>query len=171
VPPIRFLETVRGSGSLCRTAGLVLIATDEQSRGAVRYVGRGANRVVRFGDLAAELPVAMAELGAVSKQVRLDVFVRAFWEGGTGPELWQAENVSATGMLLRTQTQLPKGTEVELELKLPGDTSTIRTRTLVVRHTTLGREDVLGLGVRFLSFEGDGQQRLEEFQLNSAWSR
>jgi hypothetical protein len=66
-------------------------------------------------------------------------------------------------MLIRTSEELAKGTEMDLHFSVPGDSLPIHVRAEVVRRTTLGREDFSGLGVRFLSFVGEGQHRLELF--------
>jgi hypothetical protein len=75
--------------------------------------------------------------------------------------LLQTENVSDTGMLLRTDQVLPIGTLVNLEFQLPDDRNPVTGQAEVVRHTLTGVEKVTGMAVRYLGFRGDGQQRLE----------
>lgn len=160
VAPTRFLETVRAQGSLCRGAGLVMLVKPAQEREAGHFVGRGANRVIGLCDLAGRLPAAITELGTVSERTRVRLTVEVDLDDGRS-ETWQSENVSATGMLLRTGTSAPIGSEVELHFTLPGDALPIHLRAQVVRGTTFAREDFTGLAVRFLSFVGEGQHRLE----------
>jgi len=161
VAPTRFLEAVRAPGSLCRSVGLVLLVKEALEREAGHYVGRGANRVLPLSELTERLPAAITELGAVSERTRVRVPVEVDLDDGRRNETWQSENVSATGMLLRTPTSVPAGSEVDLHFTLPGDDLPIHVRAHVIRGTTFAREDFTGLAVRFLSFVGEGQHRLE----------
>lgn len=75
----------------------------------------------------------------------------------------QIENVSPSGMLLRTNRYLPLGSVVPFTLRLPDDDTPIYGRGEVVRHTDAATETVTGVGVRFFGFDGDGSSRLEGF--------
>jgi hypothetical protein len=66
-------------------------------------------------------------------------------------------------MLLRTETLYPTGTKVTFEASLPGDRSPIQGGAEIVRHAVAELEGVQGVGMRFLSFRGDGLARLQEF--------
>jgi hypothetical protein len=161
--PIDFFETVRASGSLCRNAGLVLLVSDEQEKAASTFVGRGANRVIPLSGIGMQLPLVISELGVVSERTKVGLAVEADLDDGQRCEVWQSENISATGMLLRTESELAEGEEVLLHFSLPGDDLPIHVQAEVVRHTTFAREDFTGVGVRFLSFVGEGQHQLELF--------
>jgi HAMP domain-containing protein len=161
VAPTRFLESVRVQGSLCRTAGVVLLVRGALEGEANHYVGRGANRVIPLGDVDGRLPQAITELGAVSERTRVRLAVEVDLDHGRRCETWQSENLSASGMLLRTSTPAPIGREVGLHFTLPGDDLPIHVHARVVRGTTFAREDFDGLAVHFLSFVGEGQHRLE----------
>jgi uncharacterized protein (TIGR02266 family) len=75
----------------------------------------------------------------------------------------QSENFSETGMLVRTGETYPKGSRLSFEFQLAGDYLPIRGEGVVVRETTMGREQVRGIGIRFVSFEKDGLARLQRF--------
>jgi hypothetical protein len=163
VAPIDYLETVRASGSLCRNAGLILLVSDNQEEAASTFVGRGANRVVALSGIGMQLPMVVSELGVVSERTKVSLVVEAELDDGQRCEEWQSENISATGMLLRTTSEQVEGREVVLHFNLPGDDLPIHVQAEVVRRTTFAREDFTGAGVRFLSFVGEGQHRLELF--------
>lgn len=163
VAPIGFFDAIRAPGSLCRSAGVIVVVRDGQADQAVSFVGRGANRVIAVSDLAGGLPAAVAELGVVSERVRVRVPVEVYREGKGEPEPCHSENISSTGILLRTRIELLVGEEVDLRLTAPGDDLPIQVRAQVVRHTSFGREDFSGFGLRFLSFVGEGQHRLGLF--------
>jgi hypothetical protein len=75
----------------------------------------------------------------------------------------QTENVSTTGMLVRSNVGYPPGTRLGFEFLLLGDSRAVKGEAEVVRHTTIGREAVRGIGCRFVSFEGDGEKRFLEY--------
>jgi len=75
----------------------------------------------------------------------------------------QSEDISLSGMLIRTSEEFPIGSEIRLEFALAEDQEPITCQAEVVRYTRPDVENVRGMGVTFLSFMSDGQQRLEEF--------
>ncbi len=161
--PARFLEVLRGPTSLCRSTGVVLLAADSQARDAEIYLGRGANRVVPLSHLAERLGGVVTELDQVCERVRIRLPITAEIDGGRRVEQWRSENISRTGMLLRTPARLQPGPAVGLRFTVPGQERPIQVSAEAVRATTFAREEFDGLGVRFLSFSGDGQYRLERF--------
>ncbi len=163
VAPVPFLETIRASGSLCRSAGVILLAKNDQIENTKVFVGRGANRVIAAAELEKRLPDIVTELGMVSERTKVRLRVYVDLEDGNHTEIWHSENISATGMLVRTQEKLATGTELDLQFTVPGDDLPIHASAEVVRGTTFAREDFSGLAVRFLSFVGEGQHRLDLF--------
>lgn len=75
----------------------------------------------------------------------------------------QTENVSPTGMLLRTNLRLPLGSVVPFSLRLPEDVDPIHGRGEVVRYADAATESVSGMAVRFFGLDGDGDARLGRF--------
>jgi hypothetical protein len=75
----------------------------------------------------------------------------------------QSENVSESGMLIRTSEEFPIGSRVRVEFPLPHDQGLIRGEAAVVRHTLPHVEGMRGMGVKFVSFEQNGQEKLKEF--------
>ncbi|MEJ2085047.1 MAG: PilZ domain-containing protein [Acidobacteriota bacterium] len=84
---------------------------------------------------------------------------------GTGRllRLCQSENLSISGMLIRTSEKYPIGSTIRFEFVLPDDEEPICGEAQIVRYTHPDVEMVPGIGVRFVSFEDDGQERLERF--------
>jgi len=74
----------------------------------------------------------------------------------------QSEDVSLTGMLIRTSEEFPIGSEVRLEFSLEENQEPIVCQAEVVRYTQPIVEEIRGMGVHFLTFEEDGRERLEE---------
>lgn len=75
----------------------------------------------------------------------------------------QTVDISASGMLVRTERMLPIATEVDLAFSLPDSRRSIQARGRVVRQAGSEREDQRGLGIRFTSMAADDQQALSGF--------
>ena len=75
----------------------------------------------------------------------------------------QSENISLSGMLIRTSETFPVGSQVDLEFSVGDDDEPLRCRAEVVRYTDPDLETARGMGVHFVSFEEDGQERWEAF--------
>ncbi|MEE8410633.1 MAG: PilZ domain-containing protein [Myxococcota bacterium] len=88
-------------------------------------------------------------------------------------ELWMEEvsgddvyfrrtgNVSIGGVYFDRAIPHSLGTEVTLKFALPGDKEMVVARGQVV--SAAGSNDGLGMGVKFISVEGDGQKRIRSY--------
>jgi CheY-like chemotaxis protein len=164
LPLQELLDAVRGESSPCRQSPLLLIAHREEVPAAEHFIGRGANRVVAAEEPPAELQGEISRLLAVAPRSSLRMMVRMVVNIGEGAalEMAQSENLSETGMLVRTGEVYPLGSRLSFEFHLGGGQLPIRGEGRVVRHTLPGREGgVRGVGVRFVSFERDGLLRLQ----------
>ena len=162
---IRFLAAARDKGAACRRAGLVLITETPHSDSAQALVGKGANRVVPVDDLEGRLVTAIEELArpAARLPVRIPARVQLFASGRPLRLMAQIDNISTSGMLLRGVTQFPVGTTFGFEVVVPDEAKPIRGTAEIMRLTDPRREEVHGVGVRFVSFEGSDRLRLEMF--------
>lgn len=86
-------------------------------------------------------------------------------ELGTGPKLWmcQTENISESGMLVRTNQLLLVGAEVRVAIMLPICEDPIKIKAEVVRHTNPKLETIRGVGLRFLELDGAERAALREY--------
>jgi uncharacterized protein (TIGR02266 family) len=78
----------------------------------------------------------------------------------------QVENLSAGGLFLRTEQQLPRGTALQIELVKPGGRKPIELAGLVAGVITpeeaATARFIPGLGVQFTEIDADEANRLEE---------
>lgn len=91
-------------------------------------------------------------------------------------ELWMEEvsgddvyfrrtgNISAGGVFFERAIPHPIGTTVTLKFALPGNKEMVVARGKVV--SAADDDDLMGMGVKFVSFEGDGAKRIS-FYLRS----
>jgi c-di-GMP-binding flagellar brake protein YcgR len=107
---------------------------------------------------------------AVRVMVQLDATV----DDGQMARMYQTQNLSQTGMLLRTRQPLPVGTDVAVQFLFPGDPMLSRTslpggygfiegKARVVRHTHPAKERVRGMALQFEELERSGTERLSLF--------
>ena len=75
----------------------------------------------------------------------------------------QSENISDSGMLVRSDELFPVGTQLDFEISIPGREQPIQGQAEIMRHTVADVEKVRGLGLRFTTFKADGQRRLRDF--------
>lgn len=161
MPVDLFLDAVRREGATCRKAGFVLVAERDALEEAEHFVGRGANRVLTPDLLADQLTHVLSRLCEVPPRVA--VRGRLHLEVGLSPRaghlVCHSENISTTGMLIRSDRSHPIGTQLNFELSMPGDSTPVRGLAVVVRRTLEEREPVTGFAVQFLSFNEEDKAR------------
>jgi hypothetical protein len=160
-----FVQALRGSLSPSRAAGFVVLAEPTHVGDLASFLGRGVNRVVSADGPSERLLTAVADLVGVSprRMVRAVVELELWMRREAQRLLTLTENVSAAGMLVRGGREFPVGARVTFELMLPGSLAQIAGEAEVVRHSQVGVERIDGIGVAFLSFVDDGEQRLASF--------
>ena len=163
----RFLEHVRSESSLCAHASIVLLETEDSGRAMgdepERLIGRGANRVIKLADSRDEVQRIVAELIDVAprKAARFLARLEVKLGGAKDLILCQTENLSSTGMLIRTERRYQNGVESDFEFAAPDEPRPIKGTARIVRRTMIGRDSVGGVGVTFVAWEGDSQRRYQ----------
>lgn len=165
MPLEEFLEAIRRPASRCRSAPVLLLSMDGKEDSAGSYLGKGVSRVVPFSLAGEQLQEVISGLLNVAPRVGVRVMARLEIQLAKGKTLamCQTENLSSSGMLIRTYVGYPLGTRLAFEFNLPTDPLPVRGEAEVVRHTLLDRETVSGVGARFVSFEGDGERRYRRY--------
>lgn len=161
----RFLAEVRRQGSPCSRSSLLLLATEAKLTDAQTFIGRGANRALSLAASATEIQESVSSVLDVAprKAARFMTRLEIRIGGATDMVLCQTDNISASGMLLRSDRRYELGTQIDFVFTLPGDPRPMSGVAEVVRHTRFEEGPSLGLGMRFLSFSGDSQRRFESF--------
>ena len=159
-----FLAAVRRPGAPSSAAPVILLAAAPDRRAAERFRDRGVTAVVGADVEAQQLHRAVCTALGVPPRVEVRLLVRleARLEDGHSTVLCQTENLSRTGMLVRSDRRYPRSTTVAFELALP-EGQPVRGQAEVVRQADPHREKLSGLGLRYTSFEGDGGRRLGAF--------
>jgi hypothetical protein len=150
-----FLGAVRNPESPCRTSGLVLVAPERLRREAEAYLGRGANRVIALEQVPDAIAGVLQPLLRIPRRSpwRVPVRLQVLGRGLIRRLLCESVNLSMHGALLRVPHTLSPGTELRLELFLPGRSEPARGEARVVRQTSHGREPYPGIGVEFTALD------------------
>lgn len=160
IEPREFLERLRSAESASRKAKVLLVAEDPEHadlRGlrapALELVPR---RDTLLGDLTSQALEGDPRV-PISVMVRLE----AELPYGRSIRICQSENLSVSGMLIRTEDTLPIGTAVEAEFSLPGQSEPIEAEARVVRLTAAG--EIPGIALTFEKLRKATRNRLRGF--------
>jgi DNA-binding response OmpR family regulator len=166
------LDLIRAEGCPCRRSALLVLTPPERLHEVEALLDRGYGQALSTAASKAELKRAVSALLRVAPRlsVRLSIRIQVELEDGTTQTLCQTENVSSSGMLVRSHRLHPIDARVSFELFLPGDKTAIRGSGVIVRHTASGEVGDDGFAVRFGTFKRDGAERLEAF-IESALER
>ncbi len=159
------VRELRASGSLSRDAAVLILAEPDQVDAVRALKSHGVNRIMLVSDPPEIIRQQMTSLLDVAPRatVRLPTNVESVL-GGKGRELFcQTENLSMSGMLVKTRHRPQLGSTVVFKIDLSDPIGTIFGRGELVRHATPEQGKVDGLGVKFLSFASDGAQKLQDY--------
>ena len=163
MPMDAFLQQVRREGGPCCRSSLLVLTTGGLELEARRFIGQGANRTINLEASGTEIQESVSSVLHVAPRKAARFMARMEIRIGDSKDMviCQTENLSASGMLVRTQERYDLGTRIEFEFQLPEDPRPVRGMAEVMRHTKPGRDSVGGIGMRFVSFAGDSQHRFE----------
>ncbi len=163
-PDLReLLRVARWSGALWRTSAAVLLADPDCLEDAESYLDRGVTRILNRHAADDRLRSALIDVTEASPRVKIRGLVRMDLRkvSDRGSVLAQTENVSESGMLIRTDVFLSLGSRFPFSLEIPGLNRPIRGEATVVRLARPATDGLEGFAGRFTRLEGDGEIRLQ----------
>ena len=164
-PMVGFLASLRRPACPCRNSAVVLLTEDCAKAEAETYLGRGANKVLTWGEAPLRLPGVLEDLLQVAPRLPIELPVRVMpvAEGRGESVGCRTVNISSSGMLLRVTEAYQPGTILVLEMGLPGSTLPVVGHAKVVRRTSVRREPFAGVGVTFAGLHDGARARLTTF--------
>ena len=158
------LSGLQAPGSPSHGARVLLLSTGGQAAAiaALRPVQLDS---VKLTDSIAAFRTAVAEaLGvALRASARTLVNLHVDVDDSRATRVYETENLSTSGMLLRTGHPLAVGTEFAFDLCLSEPDLVLQGKGRVVRHTVPDHEKVFGMGVRFEDLDGEAATDLHLF--------
>lgn len=159
------VQKLRKGVSPSRNAAIMVLAEPDQVDAARALKSRGVNRVMLISDPPQMICQQMAGLLEVAPRVALRVPMNLQTSlGNRGREIFcQTVNLSATGMLVRTEARPQLGSPVVFQLHLSESLGEVIGRGEMVRHASRFQGGFDGVGVRFKAFADDGAARLQQY--------
>lgn len=160
----QLLSNLRAYGSPSRDARILMLASGSQARAAEALSYRGIDNV-SLSESTSEFRAAVARsLGvALRTSTRVLVNLHVAVDDSRSTQVYETENLSRTGMLVRTAHPLPVGTAFDFDLCLSDPDAVLQGSGFVVRHTEPDRERVYGMGVEFSRFGPEAAEGLDIF--------
>ena len=158
-----FMQSVHEPGSKSDATPILVIADDNRLSEIGAMLPGGAKQVVSVNQpqkIVSEVGarLKLAPRAEVRLPVRLDVKL-----AGMPPLVCQSENLSEHGLLLKTDARYPIGTHAGFEFSLPGERLPVQGEAEIMRHAEPDVEGMKGMGLKVLSFKGDGLARVRRF--------
>lgn len=161
----QFLREFREGGGASRGAQVLVLAPGRSIGGLKRSAGPGVAFLRSDSELGALTDTFMTFLRRAPRFAG-NLMVGADLELPTGRvrKMLQIENISETGMLLRTRASIAVGDQFSFELQIPELREPIQGTAEVVRLSKgPGQQTRKGVGVKITTFVGDSRERLKKF--------
>jgi ActR/RegA family two-component response regulator len=159
-----FLGSIRTLDSTSTNSPVLILAADKDvakiNTGITDELVKALSKQASESDLHAAISTLLGV--AYRHALRVMVQIEVGLENGISTRLYQAENISETGVLVRGGRHIPVGTPVRFEFSLPNETDPIAGIGLVVRHTGF-REATPGIALQFAELAEDNIQRLRRY--------
>ena len=159
------LEDLRNVTSLNRTVSVILLSHPTKLEEAHTFVGEGVNQVYSITTNPRSLYDDILRLLDVEPRVthRVMAFLQNVTDSGLKDIVCQTENLSFSGMLLRSDEYYPVGSIVRFEFTLPVTRELIQGEAEVVRHTSVSREAFDGMALKFVKLERSERHKLKRY--------
>lgn len=157
------VDEIRDGMSASRNCSLLVLARPGSVDAARELIGRGVNRVMLLDDPPEVIGQQVADLLHIAPRVNLRFSTQLQTSvADSGVEvLGEVVNLSNTGMLVETDTLFEPGEQVVLTINLGGAHGSVTAKGEVVRQAHSERGGIDGIGIRFVSFAGDGREKIE----------
>ena len=159
----KIVDTIRHGMSASRNTSLLVLAQPHTADAVRELIGRGVNRVMLFDDPPELIGQQVAELLNIAPRanLRFSTHLQTSVGDGAVEVLGEVVNLSSSGVLIETDTSFEPGEQVVVTINLGGQRGSVSAKAEVVRQAHGERGGVDGIGVRFLSFAGDGKEKIE----------
>lgn len=159
------LESIRLPGSASHSAGVLLLSPPAFFEAARTLLPAGANRAANLSWTDSRVWQEITDLLHVAPRARLKSMLFADVQANGGHEryLYRTVNVSRSGILVQGEHLFTPGTPFAFAFRLPSEPRPVEGLAEVVRRVNRNREQLSGLGARFLAINDDGQFRLVQY--------
>jgi hypothetical protein len=158
------VAAVRAAGSKCPNAPVIVLVLPGRMDEARAELGGKVSLLLGMDEDPKALQAAIQGLLRVDPRLLFRIIVRVqMLDGEKAPSmLCKMENISASGVLVHALRTYPPGTPAHIEFMFPQDPVPFKAEAEVARQTG-GKESMVGMGFKFLDFEGDSLDRLKGY--------
>lgn len=159
----KIVDTIRHGMSASRNTSLLVLAQPHTADAVRPLIGRGVNRVMLLDDPPELIGQQVAELLNIAPRanLRFSTHLQTSVGDGAVEVLGEVVNLSSSGLLIETDTSFEPGEQVVVTINLGGERGSVSAKAEVVRQANRERGGIDGIGARFLSFAGDGKEKIE----------
>ena len=157
------VRTIRSGSSASRQASLLVLAQPGTEEGPRELIGQGVDRVMLSVDPPKFIALQVASLLDIPPRATMRLSTRMLVELADGSQevLAAVVNLSAVGLLLETDAIVEPGQFVVFSIDVGPEQEPVSGKAEIVRKADHEHDGVDGIGVRFISFQGDSRERLE----------
>lgn len=160
----RLISGLRSGGSSCEQSPILLLGSDSQARAANVLKRLDVESIVLSDSVDAFRRAVAGALGVpVRASTRVLVNLHVDLDNFVTTHVYETENLSRTGMLVRTGHPLPVGTEFAFDLCLDEPQAVLQGVGQVVRHTARAHENTCGMGIHFKQLDDAATSDLDFF--------
>jgi Tfp pilus assembly protein PilZ len=154
---------IRDPSSASCKASILVLAEPGRVDVARALIGWGVNRIMFLADPPELIGRQAAKLLDIAPRadVRFSTRLRASLADGSEAVLGTAVNLSASGVLVKTDTPFQLGEEVVISITVSDQGELISAKGRVVRCAIPERGGVKGVGIHFQSFAGGAKDLIE----------
>lgn len=158
------LTSLLAPGAPSSNAQVLFLASGGQASAAAA-LGQGRHSQVTIASSTEEFRLRLTQMLGVALRASARVLVNLHvgLEESRSTHVYETENLSRSGMLLRTAHPLAIGTQFAFDICLPEPDAALQGRGSVVRHTEPNHERILGMGVRIDGLDGGAEDSLDSF--------
>jgi hypothetical protein len=159
----KIVDSIRHGMSASRNTSLLVLARPHTADAVRELIGRGVNRVMLLEDPPELIGQQVAELLNIAPRanVRFSTHLQTSVGDGAVEVLGEVVNLSSTGMLIETDTSFEPAEQVVVTINLGDQYGSVSAKAEVVRQAYSERGGIDGIGVRFLGFAGDGEEKIK----------
>jgi len=160
-----FLRRLRRRDSASADAPVLILAAEERIENLRPLAEIGRVSLVSSSQPQTDLQGEVSRLLGVAARTakRLLVNLQVKLGDGAADRICQTQNISESGLLIRTSHLLPIGTTIDVEIPLPESDAPLALRAEIVRHTTPNMEQITGMGAKFIGITPEEQQLLRSY--------
>ena len=164
-PLAKVVGGYRSASSTSSDAAIMVLSGPDRADAAQELKSCGVNRVMLINDPPEVIREQLLGLLDVAPRtsVRLPINLEAAQSNVGGELFCQTENLSTSGMFIRTRHRPQIGSTAAFKIHLAGGGGTVIGRGEIVRHSSPEKEGIDGVAVRFISLRGNGALKLRGY--------